>query len=142
MKNKLKNKISVDAEFLKEFIDKSWLEIDQLLSISENIESYGTNNELSRLFKNLLTSYYVFVGGLETLSEGKELQPAEAPVVNTPINNIAIEDNIETTIEALPVEGESIYEVANIVETTEPFEYFVDFDEPTGEPLTDEDLYN
>ena len=26
--------------------------------------------------------------------------------------------------------------------TSEPFEYFVDFDEPIGEPLTDDDLYN
>ena len=25
--------------------------------------------------------------------------------------------------------------------TSEPFEYFVDFDEPIGEPLTDDDLY-
>ena len=27
-------------------------------------------------------------------------------------------------------------------EVIEPFEYFVDFDEPVGDPITDDDLYN
>ena len=32
-------------------------------------------------------------------------------------------------------------ELCNEIDT-EPFEYFVDFDDPVGEPLTDDDLYN
>jgi hypothetical protein len=31
--------------------------------------------------------------------------------------------------------------ISDEIEDFEPFEYFVDFDEPVGEKLTDEDLY-
>lgn len=150
MEYTLKNKLSITKEFLTELESKSWQEIEYLQSQIANIEVTAENAKLIQLFKNLLTSYYVFVGGLENLD-------SEDLTVATPIDNICInKEQISTDVEKAvgnddyhdePYEDDIFEPVSvekpdgQIEADIEPFEYFVDFDEPTGEPLSDEDLY-
>jgi hypothetical protein len=146
MNYELKDKIKVTSELLSELEMKGWQEIEHLQAQIANLAEGPTNNKLCQLLKNLLTSYYVFTGGIETLASEPvdntaditEI-PAEEPVLDAaaevtindaeilaPADDFTIEDNY----------GASDYQVS------EPFEYFVDFDDPIGEPLSDEDLYN
>ena len=150
MEYTLKNKLSITKEFLTELESKSWQEIEYLQSQIANIEVTAENAKLIPLFKNLLTSYYVFVGGLESLD-------SEDLTVATPIDNVCInKEQISTDAEKAvgnddyhdePYEDDIFEPVfvekqnSTVEADIEPFEYFVDFDEPTGEPLSDEDLY-
>lgn len=150
MNYELKDKIQITKEFLNELEVKSWQEIEQLQAQIANIEVSEDSPKLTQLLKNLLTSYYVFVGGLENLKDStkvikvanftdkvcpdKELITAKAkeePSTNDPTLD-EIVDFLDEPVKTEPADDRSF----------EPFEYFVDFDEPTGEPLTDDDIYN
>jgi hypothetical protein len=145
MEYTLKDKLPITKEFLSDLEMKSWQEIENLQAQIANIEETEENYKLIQLLKNLLTSYYVFTGGLENLSNEK----ATTKVMNCP-------KQVETEIKvAKAVEPEVSYddkyeddlfepvaaEKQDVANEIEPFEYFVDFDEPIGDPLSDEDLY-
>lgn len=144
MNYELKDKITVNKDFLGELEAKGWQEIEYLQAQINNLAEGATNDKLRQLFKNLLTSYYVFTGGIETLA-------------SEPINNTSIQQELQleelaadTTAEVTelaeievpnPIEDLVIKNEEDSYEVSEPFEYFVDFDEPIGEPISDEDLY-
>jgi hypothetical protein len=142
MDYKLKDKLTANKDFLTELIDKSWLEIEHLQTQIANIDNTDENTKLIQLFKNLLTNYYVFIGGLENLNSEEAIirkpEPNKEPVI--------IEPPIEKAV--LPEEPikDDFFDDSLFNEPTtkdeEPFEYFVDFDDPIGDPLTDDDLYN
>jgi hypothetical protein len=136
----LENKLQITKDFLAELEAKSWQEIDQLQTQIANIDSSDDNNYIVQLLNNLLTSYYIFVGGLENFSSNTK---SDYKVKNTNTTNkeTSIENNLNIDTEEL-AEKNLDNEVSSYKDTVvEPFEYFVDFDEPSGEPLTDEDLY-
>jgi hypothetical protein len=147
MKYNLKNKIQVTKDFLSDLEIKSWQEIEYLQSQIANIEVTPKTTELVKLLKNLLTSYYVFAGGLENLTDvatyeaSETVREEDSVEVSTeietelPIENSTKDDNFnnEVSMKSKEISDEEI---------SEPFEYFVDFDEPVGKPLTDDDLYN
>lgn len=147
MEYTLKDKLNVTKEFLNELTEKSWQEIDYLQNQIANLIDTDDGKKLAQLLKSLLTSYYIFVGGLENFESdepAKMPQPTE-PVLDEPttvadepeVINYEItdlEDTIEDTRDSNSTPIEPIF--------SEPFEYFVDFDEPIDKPLTDEDLYN
>ena len=132
----LKNKLTVTKDFIDELCTKGWQEIEHLQTQLANIADTEEGKKVSQLIKNLVTSYYVFVGSLENLDEvdlgiqvmtpNKKQEPVELEPQATQEVQIDLDDE---------------YAQADI-DISEPFEYFVDFDEPTGEPLTDKDLYN
>lgn len=135
----LKDKLSATKDFVDDLMTKSWQEIEHLQNQLANIEVNQENSKLIQLFKNLLTSYYVFVGGLENLSG------TPVPAFDTLVDDVeaaqvtpakvALSTNIELNDLSQPD--------SNAIKTDfEPFEYFTDFDEPFGDPITDEDLYN
>lgn len=129
----LKDKLKVTKDFITELENKSWAEIDNLQNQINNIETTEESKPLVQLIKGLLTSYYVFVGGLENLS--LEANSENFVEVNSEKNNLAaaVEDSSKEVLNnADLISNDNSYE---------PFEYFVDFDEPSGEPLSDEDLY-
>jgi hypothetical protein len=144
MNYELKDKITVSKELLNELEMKSWQEIEHIQAQISNLAECAENNNLRKALKNLLTSYYVFAGNIEILLEediindalpeeleqemSQEVQPEE--VASEPKVDMAANFSIEDTIDT------------NEYEVSDPFEYFVDFDDPVGEPLTDEDLYN
>lgn len=143
----LKDKIQITKDFLSDLEVKSWQEIDRLQNQIANIEATNENIPVIQLLKNLLTSYYVFAGGLENLSSETVLNEPiniEEPVkITEPATEQKLIDNDEKLVIEMPVDDfEEPTFKANVKDTTfEPFEYFVDFDEPSGEPLSDEDLY-
>ena len=135
MKYTLDEKITITKEFLDTLETQSWREIENLQAQIANIEVTNQNSAVIQLLKNLLTSYYVFVGGLENLNSETTSQAIDFSEIDATVEQEPEQiNNIETTqpagIEDYPTEQDF-----------EPFEYFVDFDEPIGEPLSDEDLY-
>jgi hypothetical protein len=139
MNYELKDKINVTDDLLHELETKCWQEIEQLQVQIANLSEGATNDKLRQLLKNLLTSYYVFTGGVESL--------IGEPIDNTVLQqDVQIEEPVETVEhEAISAEPEiSISDeyVQNDNEVSDPFEYFVDFDDPVGDPISDDDLYN
>jgi hypothetical protein len=144
MEYTLKDKLVVTKAFIDELTDKSWQEIEHLQNQIVNLDKTEDGTKVERLLKNLLTSYYVFVGGLENIdnidsgtSEFKIEEPTveeEPKSENVPVisqnDDIPLWDSMHDSM------------VDSQLTDTEPFEYFVDFDEPIGDPLTDDDLYN
>lgn len=138
MEYNLKDKIQITKEFLNDLELKSWQEVEHLQNQIANIEETEENLNLVQLFKNLLTSYYVFIGGLENLSSTGirkapvKIQDAEPVELEIPEEDLITE----------PVEDVDFFAASSVdANNTEPFEYFVDFDDPIGEPISDEDLY-
>jgi hypothetical protein len=143
MEYNLKNKVQVTKEFLSDLTTKGWQEIDHLQNQIANIED--ENSYVIPLLKNLLTSYYVFVGGLENLDDApvniKVAQFTDKVCADKELTTVATaEPQVNLNNKEEPVELDS--QAVTNPDLIEPFEYFVDFDEPTGEPLTDDDIYN
>ena len=144
MNYELKDKINVTKALLSELAIKSWQEIEQLQTQIANLADGPINDKLRQLFKNLLTSYYVFTGGIELL-ESEPLDDTNKAIefkVEEPSPVVEAQPEILSDIDLDISKSETIPETTNDYDTIEPFEYFVDFDEPTGDPITDEDLYN
>lgn len=135
----LKDKIKVDQNFINDLITKSWQDSE---SIQNQIDSIEVDSAIAtktvKLLKDLLTSYYVFTGCLENIeNEPVDTIKAEPMSVAAEVPKAIPEEPVKAAVPKIGILPELGYEAE-----TEPFEYFVDFDEPTGEPLTDDDLYN
>ena len=140
MSYELKNKITVTEEFLNELIAKSWQEAESLQQQIANIDiSTRLGAEVVNILKNTCTNTYVLIGCLEALLDNNELKPDIQEIDDLPRYT-----SIELDYENNPVEtiAEPTNDPTEVKQSFEPFEYFVDFDEPSGEPLTDDDLYN
>lgn len=148
----LKDKILITKDFLCELESKSWQEIEVLQNQIANIDDNEENTAILQLLKNLLTSYYIFIGGLENLTEtslsakttvGKDLSIDTnhllEPVMEAKLDKDALDGTFEVPSNAQTIKMPQIKAEENAFE---PFEYFVDFDEPSGEPISDEDLYS
>lgn len=133
------NKSITTKTYLTELISKSWQEIEYLQSQKNNLENSIINDKVQKFFNNLLTSYYVFVGGIEMLlgeldvdtEYNKSSAPEEMILTTSSFNETPDEPTVNQMTQVILEENNSI----------EPFEYFVDFDEPIGEPISDKDLY-
>ena len=143
MNYELKDKITTTQELLNELEAKGWQEIEHLQTQINNLAEGATNDRLRQIFKNLLTSYYVFTGGIETLASEPINNVSTQPEakLEEPVTNTIIEPTIDELDSVNSVEDFIIKDEKNNYEVSEPFEYFVDFDEPTGDPISDEDLY-
>lgn len=160
MEYTLKDKLTITEEFLKDLETRSWQEIEHLQAQIANIEANEENKELIKLLKNLLTSYYVFTGGLENLGDektsykvanfsdkvcaDKEIVTVNAAQPKVEPEQKESDDFLVTDVfEPFATEHPFVAEQPAMLpaETVEPFEYFVDFDDPVGEPISDDDLY-
>ena len=135
----LKDKLNITNDFIEELTNKGWQEIEHIQSQISNLSDTAEGKKVAKLLNNLLTSYYVFIGCLENF-DITDTKPVEEPITTLP------EEDVEVVIEEEPeiVETPKVVEepIENAFAVTDPFEYFVDFDDPIGEPLTDKDLYN
>ena len=140
MNYELKDKLILSADMLKELEMRGWQEIEYLQAQIANLAEGGVNDKLRQLFKSLLTSYYIFTGGIETLKDEPIYGPAHSIEPQQEVTDITVTDDssIETADAFEMVDTDSV----EVPDTIDPFEYFTDFDDPIGEPLTDEDLYN
>ncbi len=146
MNIELKDKIKITDEYLQELISKSWHESENLQRQIKALNVISSKDaKVVELLKQLLTSYQIFIGCLEGLSEEtfeevktKAVLPEfeSEPVVS----EVVIDESLTNEITFL--ETNSTNTLMESVEVQEPFEYFVDFDDPVGEPITDKDLYN
>lgn len=129
--SELKTKLRVDKELIDDLISKSWLEIDSIQAQLSTLSSESAvGKKVQQVLKNLLTNYYIFVGELENI------EVPELPVPQDSHNEVSKQTyNGLQSVEQITVAKE------NEDVSFEPFEYFTDFDDPTGEPLTDTDLY-
>lgn len=141
MEYNLKDKIEVTEEFLNDLIAKNWQEVEALQQQIANINtSSKLGADVAKLLKNTCTNYYVLIGCMETLVENPEaeLEAHEQETESEATNDIVtIEPTADDIIEP---ETAHVYNVETNADF-EPFEYFVDFDEPSGEPISDQDLY-
>ncbi len=150
----LKDKIKADKSFINDLIAKSWEDSE---SIQNQINSIDVDSasaaKVVQLLKDLLTSYYIFTGCLETLeNEPIEIIKPEAVVSEKSIEaseTVAKAETPEYTVSTGSIDMDepvtsfngSYNDEIYTNTSSEPFEYFVDFDDPVGEPLTDDDLY-
>lgn len=150
----LKDKIKADKSFINDLIAKSW---EYSESIQNQIDSIDTDSatasKVVQLLKDLLTSYYVFTGCLENLeNETADLSKSNIAVpekaiaipevpVKAEMPEFEVSDD-DITLDTPVTNFNNSFDEETYTElVSEPFEYFVDFDDPVGEPLTDEDLY-
>jgi hypothetical protein len=144
MNYELKDKLTITKELLETLESKGWQEIEYLQAQIANLADSSVNDKLRQLLKSLLTSYYVFTGGIETLTSepiNTIVEPIEKPI-QEPVPEFSVENasDIENSFDNQDI-GTSLVNKPT-VDVEDNFEYFVDFDDPVGEPLTDDDLYN
>jgi hypothetical protein len=144
MNYELKDKLTITKELLETLESKGWQEIEYLQAQITNLADSSVNDKLRQLLKSLLTSYYVFTGGIETLTSepiNTIVEPIEKPI-QEPVPELSVENasDIENSFDNQDI-GTSLVNKPT-VDVEDNFEYFVDFDDPVGEPLTDDDLYN
>ena len=136
----LKQKLAVDKTVINDLIAKSWQESDNIQTQIESIEQ-GTDlasKTVLDALNGLLTSYYVFAGRLESLLTDLD----KKDLIDTDfkkINDITEPAELDISLKETETEIEKCSNTADKV--FEPFEYFVDFDDPVGKPLTDADIY-
>ena len=136
----LKQKLAVDKTVINDLIAKSWQESDNIQTQIESIEQGSdlASKTVLDALNGLLTSYYVFAGRLESLLtdlDKKDLIDTDFKKINDITEPAELDISLKETepeIEKCPNKADKAFE---------PFEYFVDFDDPVGKPLTDADLY-
>ena len=144
MEYTLKDKIEVTKDFLEDLIKKNWQEVEaiqQQISCIDTSTKLGT--EVSKVLQNVCTNYYVLIGCLESITENPDtalIDNTEAIVTD---QEPALECDVITTGHTEPSFNnlQMASEGGDQNLDFEPFEYFVDFDEPSGEPISDKDLY-
>ena len=146
MNIELKDKIKITDEYLQDLISKSWHESENLQRQIKALNVISSRDaKVVELLKQLLTNYQIFIGCLEGLSEETFEEVKTKAILpefesEPAVSDVVIEENLTDEITFL--ETNSADTLMESVEVQEPFEYFVDFDDPVGEPLTDKDLYN
>jgi len=165
------NKTKIDTEVVTALISQAWGEIGVLKSNVEQIgKGFSDTKKLIEIFEDLLDSYLIYVGRLESFLEDSKL-------IDKPKNKEVIEEKLildenkytSTIIEHKPIEisqpvdmsiNESVasksidalldtetesndLDAEQENEVHESADFFVDFDEPDlSEPkLTDDDIY-
>lgn len=137
-------KIKVDKTFLDALITKSWQDSEGIQSQIDRIDGSSViGTEVINSLKNLLTNYYIFIGCLENAASDKSVYnsnsaPVQSNTQQNKVSSVKNDLNIPLSKKISEIDIENKKPIETIIE---PFEYFVDFDEPTGEPLTDNDLY-
>lgn len=135
------HKIKIDKTFISDLIAKSWQESESIQNQIASIEVDSRQATIVvKLLKDLLTSYYVFTGCLENIEHEAASSDAPIEIQEEPVG--IHEEPVEENIPDIEILDKFDSDESNAEAAIEPFEYFVDFDEPTGEPLTDDDLYN
>jgi hypothetical protein len=158
---------NIPVSFVTDMMSKGWDEVGYLREASAALkETYKDTAKVEELMQDLMDAYLVFIGQLELYLhneeniaapteetdakesddkdepvEEKEIEknPVRAPKPELPEADFDIEPLAEP---AIPAQANS--EFAPAAEVSDPFEFFVDFDEPDmSQPaLTDAELYD
>lgn len=148
--------------FITSFVSRGWEEVGMLKEQIKALKSEFKNiDKIEEILQGLIDAYLINIGQLELFlhdndyvevpnieeQEKQEEQEEESEVLEKEdIEDDEIEtDEIEDVIKIendKPEEIEAPIIMHQAPKDFEAFEYFVDFDEPSGDALTDEDLYN
>lgn len=138
--------------FITSFVSRGWEEVgmlkEQIKALKEEFGGKGIE-KIEEIFQGLIDAYLINIGQLELflhendyvevpeIEEEKVEEPTEEEIEEEEEaeEEVEIDDEVEVEVEPQKV-------VKNVPADFEAFEYFVDFDEPEGEALTDDDLYN
>lgn len=159
--------------FLTDMISKSWEEVGYLKDASEAIRiTYKDTQKIEQLMQDLMDAYLVFIGQIElhmheqeyinepinTPAETEEVAKSEEPeeaeeaiaepeemkdLHTNEKEEIAIKNPSESNPADFKTADEERIDSIRTTSTKDPFEFFVDFDEPAANQprLTDNDLY-
>lgn len=173
MKILKESKENLPIAFLTDFISKGWEEVGYLKADIEAIkEAYKGTKPIETLIQDLIDAYLVCIGQLEAhlhdknyldypeesglsgekLEEDLEIRVSADKVEIKTEKTTPVEINEEDDLITIGVdEAEVKFDDSKLAmsdedvsRVNEPFEYFVDFDEPdmTQPKLTDKDIYN
>lgn len=133
--------------FITSFVSRGWEEVgmlkEQIKALKEEFGGKGIE-KIEEIFQGLIDAYLINIGQLELFlheNDYVEVPEIEEEKVEEPVEEEETEEEVEIKDE-VEVEVEPQKIVKNVPADFEAFEYFVDFDEPEGEALTDDDLYN
>lgn len=133
--------------FITSFVSRGWEEVgmlkEQIKALKEEFGGKGIE-KIEEIFQGLIDAYLINIGQLELFlheNDYVEVPEIEEEKVEEPVEEEETEEEVEIDDE-VEVEVEPQKIVKNVPADFEAFEYFVDFDEPEGKALTDEDLYN
>ncbi len=158
---------TLPVSFVTDMMSKGWDEVGYLREASAAIkETYKDTAKVEELMQDLMDAYLVFIGQLELYLHNEEdiIAPTEEPKEEKSKDKEVDEKEDKEEVEEVkaPIEApkpelpEADFEIeplaepapSNIVaaptEVSDPFEFFVDFDEPDlSQPaLTDAELYD
>lgn len=147
-------KEKLPVSFYSDRISSLWGESGALKGCIDTLgQCYTDADEAISILSDLMDSYLIAIGRLEALAAGnvglavpevetEVLEPAKADITIEDVDDF--EDEITPTAPTpADLDDEELMDTNPDTEASaEQFEYFVDFDEPKGPPLTDEDLYN
>jgi hypothetical protein len=158
---------ALPVSFVTDMMSKGWDEVGYLREASAAIkETYKDTAKIEELMQDLMDAYLVFIGQLELYLHNEEdiIAPTEEPKEEKPEAKEPAEKEDEEDIEEVkaPIEPpkpelpEADFEIEPLAEPTpsnrvdapaegsDPFEFFVDFEEPDmSQPaLTDAELYD
>ena len=173
MKILKESKEALPIAFLTDFICKGWEEVGYLKADIEAIkEAYKGTKPIEALIQDLIDAYLVCIGQLEAhlhdknyldypeesglsgekLEEDLEIKVSADKVEIKTEKTTPVEVNEEDDIITIGVDEPKVkfddsklaMSDEDVARVNEPFEYFVDFDEPDmSQPkLTDKDLYD
>lgn len=132
--------------FITSFVSRGWEEVgmlkEQIKALKEEFGGKGIE-KIEEIFQGLIDAYLINIGQLELFlheNDYVEVPEIEEEKVEEPVEEEETEEEVEIEDE-VEVEVEPQKIVKNVPADFEAFEYFVDFDEPEGEALTDDDLY-
>ena len=157
-------KENLPVSFITDMMSKGWDEVGYLREASAAIkEEYNGTAKVEELMQDLMDAYLVFLGQLEAYLNKEEdittnIEPEETPKPKKAAAKIEDEEKElpEAEIDIEPIEEVEEEEEVPVVATPaakatpsmpvvaeDPFDFFVDFDEPdmTQPRLTDDELY-
>lgn len=162
------SKEKLPLSFLTDFVSRSW---DSLGLLKQEIaaikEEFSGTKKVEELMQGIVDAYLVCIGQLElhmqnndylefpeeakteslalkestperqdgeapAIEEGKEHETQPSPAASADSEDVEIELNTETANASADAKAD---------EHSDDFEYFCDFDEPSGEAITDDELY-
>ena len=142
--------------FITSFVSRGWEEVGMLKEQIKALKSEFKNiDKIEEILQGLIDAYLINIGQLELFlhdndyvevpnieeqeEESKALEKED--IEDEDIEDEEIEDVIKIETDK-PEEDEAPIIMHQAPKDFEAFEYFVDFDEPSGDALTDDDLYN
>ena len=153
------NQEELPITFITSFVSRGWEEVGMLKEQIKALKTEFKNiDKIEEILQGLIDAYLINIGQLElflhendyvevpNVDETEEIESKkeeeEEISEEEVIEDKKVEDEVEAVADDEIEETDSPIVMQQAPKDFEAFEYFVDFDEPSGDALTDDDLYN